>query len=259
MKQLFWSLILIVSLLNTVPAKAQELAFQSGEKISYAVFYNVIGLYVNAGSATFSVSRKDFQNSDVYHLVGEGVTNTRYDWIFKVRDRYESYFDTQKMQPVKFVRNVQEGDYKKYEEVTFDHHNRVATTTKGVVKLPHAVQDVISSLYFARNLQFDKLKPGDKIPFSMYLDNEVHNMYIRYMGKEKVKTRYGTFRAIKLKPLLLKGETFNGGEQMTIWVTDDANHIPVRIESPLTVGSVKVDLMQYQNLKFPLTALQSKR
>jgi hypothetical protein len=258
MKQLF-CIILVAFSFTVLPARAQELSFQSGEKISYVVFYNVMGLYVNAGNATFSASRRTFQNNDVFHLVGEGVTNTRYDWIFKVRDRYESYFDTQRMQPLKFVRNVQEGDYKKYEEVTFDHHNRVATTTKGVVKVPPAVQDVISSLYFARNLDFSRLRPGDKVPFSMYLDNEVHHMHIRYMGKEKIKTRYGTFRAIKLRPLLLKGETFNGGEDMTIWVTDDANHIPVRIESPLTVGSVKVDLMSFQNLKHPFSALESKR
>ncbi|WP_165929665.1 DUF3108 domain-containing protein [Pseudocnuella soli] len=258
MSKLRWLLLVLFAAWN-MQGKAQNLAFQSGEKISYVVFYNVMGIYVNAGNATFSASRRSYENNDVFHLVGEGVTNTRYDWIFKVRDRYESYFDTQRMQPLKFVRNVHEGDYKKYEEVTFDHHNRVATTTKGVVKVPHAVQDVISSLYFARNLDFSKLRSGDKVPFSMYLDNEVHNMHIRYMGKERIKTRYGTFRAIKLKPLLLKGETFNGGEDMTIWVTDDANHIPVRIESPLTVGSVKVDLMGYQNLKHPFTALESKR
>lgn len=250
---------LILLIIQAPFVQAQELAFQSGEKISYAVFYNVIGIYVNAGHATFSASRKNFQNNDVYHLVGEGVTNSRYDWIFKVRDRYESYFDHEQMQPVKFVRKVEEGDYRKYEEVVFDQRNKVATTTKGVVKLPHAVQDVVSALYFTRNLDFSRFKEGDKINFSMFLDNEVHNMYIRYQGREKIKTRYGTYRAIKLKALLLKGDTFKGGEDMTIWVTDDANHIPVRVESPLTVGSVKVDLMQYQNLKFPLTALVSAR
>lgn len=239
--------------------QGQGLAFQAGEKISYVVYYNVIGLYVNAGNATFSASRKNFQNNDVYHLVGEGVTNSRYDWIFKVRDRYESYFDADNMLPVKFVRRVEEGDYKKYEEVVFDHRNKEATTTKGVIKLPHSVQDVVSSLYFTRNLDFNRYKPGDKVGFSMFLDNEVHNMYIRYMGKEKIKTRYGTFRAIKLKALLLKGDTFKGGEDMVIWITDDANRIPVRIESPLSVGSVKVDMMRYDNLKFPLTALVSLR
>jgi hypothetical protein len=80
-------------------------------------------------------------------------------------------------------------------------------------------------------------------------------MYIRYMGREVVKTRYGKFRCIKFKPLLLKGSIFEGGEKMTVWVTDDANRLPVRIVSPIIVGSIKVDMMTYYNLRHPLTSL----
>jgi hypothetical protein len=73
----------------------------------------------------------------------------------------------------------------------------------------------------------------------MFLDNEVYSMYIRYLGKETVKTKYGKFKAIKFKPLLIKGTIFEGGEKMTVWVSDDANRIPIRIESPIVVGKVK--------------------
>jgi hypothetical protein len=106
-------------------------------------------------------------------------------------------------------------------------------------------------MYYARNINYDQYKPGDKIPFTMFLDDQVYNIYIHYMGKETIKTKYGKFNAIKLKPLLIKGNMFDGGEKMTIWVTNDPNHIPVRIESPIVVGSVKVDLMHYENLKYP--------
>ena len=93
----------------------------------------------------------------------------------------------------------------------------------------------------------------------MFLDNEVYNMYIRYLGKETVKTKYGKFRAVKFKPLLLKGTIFEGGEKMTVWVSDDPNHIPVRVESPITVGSVKVDLIAHKNLRHQLSSLLSLR
>ncbi len=93
----------------------------------------------------------------------------------------------------------------------------------------------------------------------MFLDNEVFNMYIRYVGKEEIKTKYGKFRAIKIKPLLLKGQIFEGGEKMTVWVTDDANHIPVRVESPLVVGKVKIDMMSHANLRHPLTSLIKRK
>lgn len=93
----------------------------------------------------------------------------------------------------------------------------------------------------------------------MFLDDEVYNLYIRYMGKEIIKTRYGKFRAIKFKPMLIKGTIFEGGEKMAVWVSDDPNHIPLRIESPITVGSVKVDMMSYKNLRYPISSLLSVR
>ena len=238
---------------NAQTSVIQNNAFQPQEKISYTVFYNVIGMYVNAGTASFTTLSEKTPTTDVYHVVGEGSTNPHYDWIFKVRDRYESYFSTKDMQPVKFVRHISEGSYQKHEEVTFNPRTNTAVTNNGVFKVPENVQDVISVMYYARNINYDQYKAGDKIPFSMFLDDKVYNMYIHYMGRETVKTKYGKFNAIKLKPLLLKGNVFDGGEKMTIWVTDDANHIPVRVESPISVGSVKIDLMHYENLKYPIT------
>lgn len=229
---------------------------QAGESITFHVFYNVAGLYVNAGTASFTNTVERLNGKPVFHVVGDGKTNSNYDWIFKVRDRYESYIDTASMQPVKFIRNVNEGGYKKYENITFNNTANTAVTTDGVFKVPNCVQDVLSSIYYARNIDFSRYKVNDKIPFSMFLDNEVYNMYIRYLGKEEIKTRYGKFMAIKFRPLLVKGTIFEGGEKMTVWVSDDANKIPIRIESPIIVGTVKVDMMSYKNLKYPLSSLR---
>ena len=229
-------------------------AFSANEFLSFNIYYSVIGLYVNAGTATFTNRLEKLDNKIVYHVVGAGTSNSSYDWIFKVRDRYESYFDTTYLKPLKFIRNVDEGGYKKLENVTFDRENNIATSTKGTYKVPNCVQDVLSAIYYARNINFNNYKVDDKIPFTMFLDNEVYNLYIRYLGKEVIKTRYGKFNAIKFKPLLVKGTIFSGGEKMNVWVSDDGNHIPLRIESPITVGSIKVDMMQYRNLRYPLTS-----
>ena len=234
-------------------------SFHAGENLSLIVFYNALGLYINAGTANITVNSERLFNKPVFHIVGTGSTNSKYDWIFKVRDRYETYIDTATLKPYKFIRNVNEGGYRKYENITFNQTANTAITTQGVFKVPNCINDVVGAVYYARNIDFNKYKPGDRIPFFMFLDNEVYNMYIRYEGKQTVKTRYGKFRAIKFKPLLLKGTIFEGGEKMTVYVSDDANKIPLRIESPLLVGSVKVDMMSYDNLRFPLTSLISFR
>ncbi|HQU56699.1 MAG: DUF3108 domain-containing protein [Chitinophagaceae bacterium] len=234
-------------------------AFNVKEEVSFTVYYSVAGIYVNAGDATFTSSLETLNGRPVYHIVGAGQTNPSYDWIYKVRDRYESYVDTATMQPLKFIRNVNEGGFKMYRNITFNKRANTAVTSKGVYKVPACVQDVVSAMYYARNIDFSLLQPNDKIPFSLFLDNEVFNMYIRYMGKEVIKTKYGKFNAIKIKPLLIKGTIFEGGEHMTVWVTDDANHIPVRVESPIVVGKVKIDMMGYNNLRHPLTSLIKRK
>lgn len=233
-------------------------AFKAGERVSFTVYYNVAGIYVNAGIATFTNTLETLNGKPVFHIVGEGKTNDSYDWIFKVRDRYETYIDTMTMQAMKFIRNVNEGGYKKFQTVTFNKAANTAVTNDGVFKVPVCVQDVVSSVFYARNIDFSRLRPNDKIAFSMFLDNEVYNMYIRYLGKETIKTKYGKFRAIKFKPLLIQGTIFEGGEKMTVWVSDDANHVPVRIESPIIVGKVKIDMMSFENLRHPLTSLVKK-
>ncbi|MEO7532920.1 MAG: DUF3108 domain-containing protein, partial [Ferruginibacter sp.] len=234
-------------------------AFQAGESITMKVFYNSLGMYIGAGEATFTTSLERFNGKTVYHCVGDGKSYSFFDNFFRVRDRYETYIDTSNLLPLKFIRNVDEGGYKIYNNVTFNQSTGTAVSTKGVFKTPNCIQDVISAIYYARNINFDSYKAGDKIPFDMFLDDEVYHLYIKYLGKETVKTRYGKFKAIKFKPLLIKGTMFEGGEKMTVWVSDDANHLPLRVESPISVGSIKVDMYGYKNLRYPLKSLMGLR
>jgi len=260
------SLIIVLFVVISFPLRAgndfcftRNTSFVANELLTFKVFYTLAGVFVGAGEVKFSTVLEKLNNKPVYHIVGDGKTYNFYDNFFKVRDKYETYIDTVTMQPLKFIRNVDEGGYKKYENVTFNKTTNTAITNDGVFKVPSCIQDVLSAIYYARNIDFDKYKSGDRIPFDLFLDKEVFNMYIRYLGKETIKTKYGKFRAIKFKPLLIKGTIFEGGEKMTVWVSDDRNHIPLRIESPISVGSIKVDMISNRNLKYQLTSLISLR
>lgn len=230
-------------------------AFRAGETINMHIYYNALGAYIGAGEATFNVSLERYNGKPVYHMVGLGKSFPFFDNFFKVRDRYESYVDTASLLPYKFIRNVDEGGYKIYNNVTFNHASGTAVSTNGIFKITPCMQDVMSAIYYARNIDFNKYKPGDRIPFDMFLDDEIYHLYIRFLGKEKIKTKYGKFRAFKFKPLLIKGTIFEGGEGMNAWVSDDPNRLLLRVESPIVVGSIKVDMMGYKNLRYPLTSL----
>ncbi len=228
---------------------------RAGEKLTFKVYYNLSAVWIPAGEAVFNTTLTQLNGFPVYHITGDGRTYSSYDWIFKVRDRYETFLDTQTLMPRKFVRNVNEGGYRIYNNVVFHQEQQKAHSNGKTFDVPRCVQDVLSAIYYARNINYNQYKPGAKIPFSMFLDDEVHHLYIRYGGKAKIKTKYGVFNAIKITPLLIKGTIFEGGENMVVWVSDDANHIPLRIDSPILVGSIKVDMMGYSQLRHPLTSL----
>jgi hypothetical protein len=230
-------------------------AFQAGEMLTYKVYYAVANIYLPGGEASFTTTLEHFNGKDVYHVIADGKTNSFYDKLFKVRDRYESYIDTLTLQPYKFLRDVDEGGYKTKENVTFIKSANTAITNTGVYKVPDCIQDVLSAIFYARNIDFSHHKPGDKIPFYMFLDRQVYPLYVRYLGKETIRTKYAKFRTIKFRPLLVKGTMFEGGEKMTVWVSDDPNHIAVRIESPITVGRISVDMINPKNLRYPLSSL----
>lgn len=230
-----------------------------GEVVNFTVYYNLSAVWVAAGKASFTTRLKMLEGQPVFHVVGAGKTYKSYDWIYKVDDRYESYIDTVTMLPKRFQRSIKENGNAKSELVTFAHAQKLAFSGHKQYSVPGCIQDVLSAIYYARNINYNNYKPGETVPFDMFIDGEVHHLYIRYMGRETITTKYGTFRTIKIRPLLVEGTIFRGGEKMDIYVTDDDNLVPVRINSPILVGSIKVDMMGYSGLKHPMKALIKRK
>ncbi|MFN5323827.1 MAG: DUF3108 domain-containing protein [Bacteroidota bacterium] len=227
-------------------------AFKPGETLDYRIHYGL----VDAGEARLHIKPTIYQvnNRPTFHVVGTGRTLGAFDWFFKVRDRYESYIDTMALIPWIFVRRIDEGGYVKNQDVSFDHHNRTAKSNTATIPVPENVQDLVSAFYYARNLDFTNAKPGQSFPFKAYLDDEVFSMTIKYLGKETLKTKLGTFNCIKFRPMLLQGRVFKEEEDMTVWVSDDANRIVVRAQAEILVGSIKMDLKGYSGLANPLSS-----
>ena len=232
-------------------------SFNAGEKIHYTIYYNVVGMFVNAGNADFTAQASTLNGISTYTLTATGNSNSKYDWIFKVRDKYESVVDSKTLLPYQFVRQINEGSFHQKESIVFNQQSKTVTTSTapGVFTTGDCTYDVISAIYAARNINFASSQINDKITLNFFLDKTLYPSYFKYLGRYQIVTQYGKFNVIKLAPLLVKGTVFNGGEKMVVWVTDDANHIPVRIETPLVVGSIKVDMVNYENLRYPLTAL----
>ena len=252
MKKLLLILLTIASINIT---SAQDGAFGDGEwfkfKMSYSNFFK-------AGNATLSVKEKDLNGKPVFHVVGKGWTTGMAKWFFKVKDRYESYFDAEKMIPYKFIRDIDEGGHTKKLEIDFDHDNKTAQihnkkhNTKKTVDIKPNVQDMVSTFYYLRNkLDVSNLKAGDEIKLDMFFDEENYGFKLKYLGEETIKTEFGKIETLKFRPYVMAGRVFKEEESLTLWVSKDKNKVPLRIKADLAVGSLRADLEAFKGLKHP--------
>jgi len=236
-------------------------AFGPGEKLEYKFYYDAwLTGKVTAGTGVMEVKETDkkFNDRTVYHIDTEGQSKGMFNWFFKVYDQFDSYLDKEFIAPHYFERRTREGGYKKDDEYRFDHVNDRVTTRTKTKQIPKYTQDFISAVYFARTFQSDTLEAGDLIPINFFIDDSVYNSAIIYEGKEIIKIELGKFRCLRFKPGMATGEVFSNKYPMTLWVTDDKNHIPVLAVSAVVIGNVKAELMKYEGLASPLTSLLEK-
>src|SRR5690606_7330183 len=119
---------------------------------------------------------------------------------------------------------------------------------------PNNVQDVISMFYYLRNHpNIDKLKVGESISIDMFFDDETSKFKLKFMGREDIKTKFGTIPTMIFRPYVQAGRVFKEQESLTVWIAADDNKMPVRIKASLAVGSLKADLDAFKGLKHPFT------
>lgn len=237
---------------------SSSVVFKSGEKVTYRAVYNWGFIWINAGDVVFTVSDTTYNNKSTYHLKSEGWSLKQYDWFYKVRDRFESVVDKDSLKPSWFERDTYEGGYKTYNRYDFNYKDRtvqiVSQTSKRpfkreILPLKTCTFDVLSAIYYCRSINFDILEKNQKVPLTMVIDNEIFNLYLRYLGKETLTAHDGkVYDTIKFSAMLVEGTIFKGGEDLFVWITNDKHHIPVLIEAKILVGSVKAVLTSVEGL-----------
>ena len=269
MKQIMKAVVFFISFISLTsffPASNCDItndSFSSGEELVYQASYNWGFIWLDAGKVTFKAEPSDIKGFPGYKLSGIGGSYPSYDWIYKVRDRFECWVDSTSLKPYRYIRDVQEGGRFFYNECFFNHSKQKAyciikekkkTPKIDTVNLEACALDPLTMIYYSRNVDFSKCKVNDTVPITLFLDNVNYNLYLRYLGKEKLKLDAGTFNCIKFSPKLVSGTIFKGGEGMTVWATDDKNKIPIYVEAPILVGTVKATIMSWKGLKNKMEA-----
>lgn len=227
-------------------------AFKPGEVLEYRLHYGVI----NAGIARLEVNKfdKKIDGREVFHIVGTGQSKGAFDWFFKVRDRYETVFDAEGAFPWAFLRDVNEGGYKIKQNYKFAQKQNKVINEKGVeFTAPEGIQDMLSSFYYARTIDFTHAKVGEIFTIWSFVDDEIWPLKIKFAGRETVKVEGSKFRAMKFHPVIQTGRLFKNETDVSVWISDDINKIPLLAEGKVMVGSVKMELTSYKGLAGPIS------
>lgn len=216
------------------------------EELVYTVRYG----FIAAGEARLSTQPgPSYGGRPTMQVVGTGRTTGAFDWVFKVRDHYESHVDKSGLFPHRFIRKVKEGGYQMDRKVVFDPARRSACTQeKGEERfqvLPDYCQDLVSAFHYARNLPLDSLRLGGIVEIPTFVDGKVHQVRARKMGEQQVDVKAGSFQCWVFQPLVKKGRIWKDEEDLTLYVSADARRMPVLVKSNLLVGSVRLELIEH--------------
>ncbi len=258
-----------------IPVKSvceDSLSFRHGEKMEFVLHYKWGAINTDVGRATVELDTLTYNGHKAFHCSVLGKTTKMYDFFFKVREDFDSWFTCDGLRPLKFTRDTYEGGYEAKNTYYYNWNlaeplinAEVYSSKRGLrfmeIPLTPCTFDLPSLFFFARNMDFDSVDPGKKYPMTFAIDDDVYNVYFILYGRETIKVKgLGTVNTIKFAAKLLEGDVFKGEEDMLIWVTDDGNRLPVYFEAPLLVGFASGRLSGYDGLKYPFDSLiESKK
>ncbi|MCX6258306.1 MAG: DUF3108 domain-containing protein [Bacteroidia bacterium] len=243
-------IVLSMYLNGTIPFQTYSNAYQAGENLKYKLHYG----WINGGYASLKVENSKVNDTDVLRIVLNGKTTGLTDKLYRVNDTYESYVLPKNGLPLKAIRNIHEQNYRDYNEVIYNQENDFVISQKtGKHFVPDNTLDILSAFYYLRNLLMDKGSSGltinDIITLTTFFGDEIYPLIIKYKGTEKINTDLGTIRCLRFQPVTEVGRVFKDNDDMTIWISDDLNYVPIRVQFELFIGSVKCDLIEYSGLK----------
>jgi len=263
LKALKYISIFIIGVSITINCYTQELEYSNPEYLGEDLDYTISYGFINAGVANMSFKMDTASNMFLINMTGRtvGVANA----IYKILDIYDCYVDPETNLPVKAIRNVREGSYREYNEVVFDHYSwpdsTIAISQKsGLHILPKNILDILTAFYYLRTEYISKgLEVGEIVEIKTYFTDELWDFRVRYAGKETIKTQFGKIDCLKFNPVTEVGRAFKTNDDMTLWISDDKNLIPIKVVVDLRVGKFKINLEKYRGLNDEFSSLHTKK
>ncbi|MBN2486755.1 MAG: DUF3108 domain-containing protein [Bacteroidales bacterium] len=252
----------VLCLISSHFVEAQKItntAFQGGEKLRYTGSYYMSSVWTDIAEVTLEVSSVNSQGTALLNLKGTAKTFASWDTYFKIRDSYQSWVTPVTVEPLIFKRDMYEGGYTNDSKYVFKRKSKVAvcktkrkdgSESVDEVSIKDNTLDVVSVLYYVRNLNFEQMALNKVVPLTILIDNKLETIYIKYLGTETIKADIlGSTKCHKLGVSLKNENIMKNKSTNNIWLTADKNKIPVYMKAEIPVGSIQLRLTEASGLK----------
>ncbi|MBR1940109.1 MAG: DUF3108 domain-containing protein [Bacteroidaceae bacterium] len=241
----------------------ENTAFQAGENISYELYFNWGILAKKVGTASFRVSSTTYDSKPAYRMELLANTNSLADSFFKMRDTLTSIV-SQRLEPLYYRKGAEEESRYTVEEARYSYNGGTASVKQSRYKRgsgtiysektdSRCIFDMVSIMGWARSLNTSNLKAGQRFDFPLASGKQVEEGTLIYKGTKNLDAKDGhTYRT-----LIYTYITHRDGkdsEIITFYVSDDSNHLPLRLDLSLKFGTARVQFKSVSGNRYPLTS-----
>ena len=247
-------------------------AIKPGEKLTYELKFNWKFIWLKVGHAVMKVDTVTRYGMDCLQTDLRSYTNGFADRFFRMRDTL-TCITTDDLVPLYFRKGAEEGKKYTVDEIRYSYDDGKCCVKQQRIRNGEPVQcydevedcvyDMLSIMLQARSYDASKYNVGDKILFSMATGKAIEEQTLIYRGKKNFRAENGTtYRCLVFSFVEYEGKGKSKDKEkevITFFITDDDNHLPVRLDMYLNFGSAKVFLSEIEGNKYPLTSIVGKK
>ncbi len=240
-------------------------SFGKGEQLEYKVSFG----FFTVGKAVTRIDPKVFtiNSQPCYKIDAVGETSDWISWVTNVDDTWGAYIDTATLSTQVSYRKIREGRYRMDELSNFNHDSRKVVVKRmnketGIYEeqaqydIPKNAKDLVGGFMLLRQIDFAKLNKGDTVTISGFFEDTSYYLKIMYKGKETIHTKVGKIPCNIMVPIMPDNKLFDGENSITVWISDDGNKIPVKIQAKMFIGHTGLELVSFRGLRNQIKILQ---
>lgn len=265
------ALLLLAVCLSCMPAmltaqcKVRNTAFAAGESVKYDLYYDLGLIWKKVGFASLT-TRNSTSQKDAYDLELMAVGNKTADAIFRLRDTLSCRISTD-LVPLYYKKAAEEGKRYTIDQAWYTYNNGVTNVRQKRIRPgkddidtsasdSRCIYDMLSIIARARNFDMSAFEksPGIKLPLAT--GRKVEEVTLTYLGKEEIKGKDGRkYRCLGFSIVTHDDKDDEDEEILRFHVTDDGNHLPVKINFSLKIGAAVAYLKSYEGTLYPFDSV----